>query len=119
MRYNDLNEDEKRVILEKGTEIAFSGKFWNHHEKGIYVCKRCSIPLFNSNDKFYSGMGWPSFDDTMNKNVKEVADEDGKRTQIICKRCDAHLGYVFKGEGFTYKRTRYCVNSMSLNFVKQ
>jgi len=114
--YKTLNAEEQRVILNKGTEMAFSGEYWDHKKNGIYICKQCSTPLFSSNAKFDSGTGWPSFDDMIQENVKELPDIDGRRTEIVCANCGGHLGHVFKGEGFTSKNTRHCVNSISLNF---
>jgi len=119
MSYNQLNEEEKRVILNKGTERAFTGTYWDNHEKGVYVCKQCNTPLFKSDAKFDSGTGWPSFDDMIDSNVKELPDADGRRVEIVCATCGGHLGHVFKGEGFTQKSTRHCVNSISLNFHKE
>ena len=116
MKYNKLNSEEKRVIEEKGTEMPFSGKFNSFYEDGIYICKKCNSPLFNSNDKFNSGSGWPSFDDSIKGAVKEIADIDGVRVEIVCANCGGHLGHVFRGEQFTPKNTRHCVNSISLNF---
>ncbi|NPA59124.1 MAG: methionine-R-sulfoxide reductase [Epsilonproteobacteria bacterium] len=117
MAYNELNEREKTVILNKGTESAFSGKFWDHHENGMYICRQCDAPLFSSDTKFDSGTGWPSFDDSVKDAVKELPDADGRRVEIVCANCDAHLGHVFKGEGMTQKSTRHCVNSISLDFL--
>lgn len=113
--YNDLSEQEAYVILNKGTEYAFSGAFYDYKEDGVYICKQCNNPLFSSNDKFNSGTGWPSFDDMIADNVKEQP--DGSRTEIVCANCGGHLGHVFRGEGFTDKGLRHCVNSASLNFV--
>ncbi|HMQ50177.1 MAG TPA: bifunctional methionine sulfoxide reductase B/A protein [Saprospiraceae bacterium] len=118
-KYNVLSDDEKKVILRKGTEWAFSGAFHNYKEQGIYICKQCNLPLFRSSDKFDSGTGWPSFDDMIADNVKELPDADGQRTEIVCANCDGHLGHVFFGEGFTGKQTRHCVNSVSLSFVPE
>jgi len=117
MSYNKLNAEEERVILHKGTEYAFSGKFYDHHEDGIYTCRQCNAPLFPSDTKFDSGTGWPSFDDSIDGAVKEVADADGRRVEIVCANCGGHLGHVFRGEGMTPKSTRHCVNSISLDFV--
>jgi peptide methionine sulfoxide reductase msrA/msrB len=117
MLYNHLTPKEKKVILHKGTEPAFAGKFWDHHASGMYVCRQCNVPLFPSNTKFDSGTGWPSFDDTVEGAVREVPDVDGRRTEIVCANCGAHLGHVFHGEGFTQANIRHCVNSISLDFV--
>jgi len=117
MAYNALNEEETYVILNKGTERSFTGKFWDHHEDGIYTCRQCNTPLFPSDTKFDSGTGWPSFDDAVVGAVKEVPDADGFRVEIVCANCGGHLGHVFKGEGMTEKNTRHCVNSISLDFV--
>jgi len=118
VEYNILNEDEKRVIINKGTEAPFSGKYNDNKEEGTYICKQCNTPLFSSKSKFNSGTGWPSFDDDIDNNVKRVPDIDGRRVEIVCANCGGHLGHVFEGEGFTDKMTRHCVNSISLNFIK-
>ena len=113
---NDLTAEEKRVIINKGTERPFTGKYENFKEKGTYTCKWCDSPLYLSDSKFDSNCGWPSFDDEIPSAVKRIPDPDGSRTEIECANCGAHLGHVFKGEGFTTKDTRHCVNSISLNF---
>ncbi len=118
-KYYELAQKEKYVILEKGTEWAFSGAFHASKEKGTYIRKQCNQPLFQSDAKFNSGTGWPSFDEYLSDSVEEVPDKDGHRTEIICSNCKGHLGHVFFGEGFTSKQTRHCVNSVSLNFVPQ
>ncbi|WP_198305621.1 bifunctional methionine sulfoxide reductase B/A protein [Arcobacter vandammei] len=116
MNFNKLSDFERYVIEEKGTERAFTGIYDNFYEKGVYRCKKCNAKLFLSDSKFKSGSGWPSFDDAISGAVKEVPDIDGRRVEIVCSNCDAHLGHVFKGEGFTSKNTRHCVNSVSLDF---
>ena len=116
MDYNELNDEEKRVIEQKGTERAFSGEYNDFYEEGVFVCKKCNTPLYKSENKFSSGCGWPSFDDNL-ENVKRIPDSDGSRIEIVCAKCEGHLGHVFEGEHFTPKNTRHCVNSMSLKFL--
>ena len=116
MPFNKLNDEEIRVIENKGTERPFSGKYNSFYEDGIFVCKKCDTELYSSKDKFNSGCGWPSFDDDLGK-VKRVPDKDGRRVEIICENCGAHLGHVFEGEGFSAKNTRHCVNSISFIYL--
>lgn len=115
--YKKLTPEEERVIIQKGTEPPFSGEFYYHFAKGIYSCKQCGAALFDSSAKFRSACGWPSFDDRIENAVKSQPDEDKVRTEIVCADCGAHLGHVFLGERLTPKDTRYCVNSISLDFV--
>lgn len=115
----ELTNEEKRVILNKGTEFPFSGKYYNFHERGTYVCKQCGAPLYFSEAKFDSGCGWPSFDEEISGAVRRLPDVDGRRTEIVCAKCGGHLGHVFTGEGFTPKDTRHCVNSISMDFVPE
>ncbi|PWB72778.1 methionine sulfoxide reductase [candidate division GN15 bacterium] len=117
MILNKLTPEEERVIVHKGTEAPFTGKYDNFYQTGTYVCKQCGAPLFKSHDKFDAGCGWPSFDDAIPGAVIRTPDPDGQRVEITCAKCGAHLGHVFTGEGFTPKDTRYCVNSISMNFI--
>jgi methionine-R-sulfoxide reductase len=116
LNLRELTPREEAVILRKGTEPAFAGRYVKHDAQGIYECKRCGAALFRSEDKFDSGSGWPSFDQALPGAVKEIPDADGRRTEIVCARCGAHLGHVFRGERMTPRNTRHCVNSISLDF---
>ncbi len=117
MKYNPLTPEEEYIIARKGTEQPFTGSLLNNKASGTYVCKRCDAPLYRSQDKFDSSCGWPSFDDEIAGAVHRQVDADGRRMEITCAHCGAHLGHVFTGEGFTLKNTRHCVNSLSMKFI--
>ena len=116
-KYNELTPEEEYIIVHKGTEMPHTGELLHNKEKGTYICKRCNAPLYRSADKFESHCGWPSFDDEISGAVKRVTDADGRRVEILCTKCDAHLGHVFEGERFTPKDTRHCVNALSMTFI--
>ena len=118
-KLNKLTPEEERIILHKGTEYPFTGKYDKHYEEGIYLCRQCDTPLYTSASKFNSGCGWPAFDDNIEGAVKSVPDKDGRRTEIVCANCGGHLGHVFVGEQFTATNTRHCVNSISLDFKEK
>jgi peptide-methionine (R)-S-oxide reductase len=115
-----LTPEQYRILRLKGTEYAFSGKFYKHKEKGLYVCGGCGFELFTSELKYDSGCGWPSFYDAIDKTrIKTKTDNSlgMSRVEILCARCDGHLGHVFD-DGPKPTGLRYCVNSLSLDFKK-
>ncbi len=112
-----LTEEEYHVMFNKGTEAPFSGKYVDTKEKGTYVCKSCGVELFSSEAKFDSGTGWPSFDEPANLENVELKKDDSlgmERTEVVCKKCGAHLGHVFE-DGPTKTGMRYCINSVCLD----
>jgi len=117
MKLNKLTPQEQAIIIKKGTEPPFSGKYDDFYKPGIYVCRQCNNPLFSSRAKFNAKCGWPSFDDHFKQAVIRLPDTDGIRTEIKCAKCEGHLGHVFQGEHLTAKNTRHCVNSLSLKFI--
>jgi len=112
-----LTKEEENIILKKGTETPFTGKYYAFWEHGTYICKRCGAKLYRSENKFEANCGWPSFDEEIPGAVKRLPDADGVRTEIQCARCGAHLGHVFEGVRFTETNTRHCVNSISMDFI--
>ena len=116
--FSTLTPEEKHILKDKGTETAFTGEYNEHFEAGIFICRACDNPLYESNTKFNSGCGWPSFDDEIEGAITHYEDLSGGRvrTEICCKKCDGHLGHIFVGEQITAKDTRHCVNSLSIRF---
>lgn len=112
-----LTPQAQEIVVNKGTEYCYSGIYNDFLIDGTYLCRNCGLALFRSKDKFLSGSGWPSFDREIKDNVNKVTDLDKVRTELLCSRCDAHLGHIFYGEGHTELNTRYCINSLALDFV--
>ena len=118
---SSLTEMQYYVLRDKGTERAFTGTYWDNKEEGVYVCAACELPLFDSDTKFKSGTGWPSyFEPVKSENVIEDVDYNlgYARREILCARCDGHLGHVFS-DGPKPTGLRYCVNSTSLSFLEE
>ena len=115
MNLNTLNDEEKHVLINKGTERPFSGEYDDFYKEGVFICRQCSTPLFSSKSKFDAHCGWPAFDENFPNAVKRIPDLDGFRTEIQCATCGGH--HVFEGEKLTEKDTRHCVNSLSIRFV--
>jgi len=116
----ELGEQAYHVLREKGTERAFTGALNSHYDEGKYTCKGCETELFESDHKFDSGCGWPSFDASISGNIIYERDYSHGmvRTEIMCVNCGGHLGHVFE-DGPTETKQRYCVNSLSINFKKE
>ena len=116
-KFNPLTPEERRIIERKGTEHPFTGDYDDFYEQGLYICRRCNAPLYQSEDKFDAHCGWPAFDQEVPGAVKRLPDPDSMRVEIECANCGGHLGHVFIGERLTKKNTRHCVNSLSMRFI--
>ncbi|MBP9721744.1 MAG: bifunctional methionine sulfoxide reductase B/A protein [Gammaproteobacteria bacterium] len=117
LKKSSLTPEAYNILFNKATEIPNTGKHTNNTQIGTYLCRLCGLALFRSDDKFTSSCGWPSFDAEIDQHIKKALDRDQRRTEILCSRCDGHLGHIFHGENYTHKNTRYCVNSLSLDFI--
>ncbi|MCW5589411.1 MAG: bifunctional methionine sulfoxide reductase B/A protein [Legionellales bacterium] len=117
-KYASLTPESYAILKEKHTEPPFTVDIKTIPERGTFICRGCGMALFRAHHEFISGCGWPSFDDEIPHRIKRQADADGRRTEILCARCDGHLGHVFEGEGHTAKNLRHCVNSLAIEFVQ-
>ena len=119
--FDELTAEEKKIIVNKGTEKAGTGFYNNHFDEGTYICKACNNPLFKSNSKFKSNCGWPSFDGEIKGSISRYSDFSFgiRRVEICCANCNGHLGHVFEGEELTDKNIRHCVNSLSIKFISK
>jgi peptide-methionine (R)-S-oxide reductase len=115
--HNELSDEEFRVLRKKGTELPFTGKYNNHFDKGIYRCRACDTPLYDSESKFESGCGWPSYDKALPGALEFIKDNSHGmiRTEIVCAKCGGHQGHLFN-DGPSTTGERYCVNSVSIRF---
>lgn len=116
-KYASLTPNTLAILKDKATEAPFSGDYLAPLELGTFLCRGCGLALFRADSQFTSHCGWPSFDDEIAGTVERKMDADGRRTEILCARCQSHLGHVFAGEGFTNKNLRHCVNSLAIEFV--
>ena len=117
MAFNKLTEEERKVIEEQDTERPFSGEYDDFYKDGVYVCKKCNNPLYDSKTKFDAKCGWPAFDDYVKGSVEKFPVMFAPWHEIKCANCMAHLGHVFEGEQLTDKNIRHCVNSLSIKFI--
>jgi peptide methionine sulfoxide reductase msrA/msrB len=113
-----LTDEQIKIVRQKATELPYSGEYNLTSQPGTYLCRRCGQALFRSDSKFNTACGWPSFDEAIDKAVTSSLDEDGRRQEILCAHCQAHLGHIFEGEKLTPQNKRYCVNLVSLDFVE-
>lgn len=118
-----LSPQEFQVLRQAGTERPFTGQYWDHSDSGRYDCKACGAPLFRSDAKFDAGCGWPSYFEPVSEDAVHYVEDHSlgmKRIEVLCARCQSHLGHVFEGEGFgTPTDLRFCINSVCLDFVPE